>query len=67
MKEEFSQKIIGSINLIFDPEDKKKLQPLFGKINFIIRFISNLSGKIQPFSPLLKLEADQEFVWRKEQ
>ena len=27
------------------------------------RFISNLSGKIQPFSSLLKLKADQKFMW----
>jgi len=40
---------------------------LIGKINFIRQFISNLSGKIHAFSPLLKLETDQEFVWRKEQ
>ena len=35
---------------------------MIGKINFIRRFIANLSGKIQPFSPLLKLKADQKFV-----
>jgi len=40
---------------------------LIGKINFIGRFISNLSGKIHAFSPLLKLKAGQEFVWGKEQ
>ena len=36
---------------------------MIGKINFIRRFITNLSGKIQSFSPLLKLKADQKFVW----
>jgi len=40
---------------------------LIGKINFVRRFISNLSDKIQAFSPLLKLKAGQEFVWGKEQ
>jgi len=40
---------------------------LIGKVNFIRRFISNLSGKIHAFNPLLKLKADQEFVWGKEQ
>ena len=35
---------------------------MIGKINFIRRFISNLSGKIKTFSPLLKLKADQEFL-----
>jgi len=49
------------------PETKVELQSLIGKINFIQRFIANLSGKIQLFSSLLKLKADQEFVWGKAQ
>ena len=36
---------------------------MLGKINFIKRFISNLSKRILPFSPLLKLKNDQEFKW----
>ena len=40
---------------------------MIGKINFIRRFISNLFGKIQPFNPLLKLKANQDFFWGKEQ
>jgi len=32
---------------------KKELQSLLGKINFLRRFISNLSGKTQAYSPLL--------------
>jgi hypothetical protein len=49
------------------PANKTELQSLIGKINFIRRFISNLSGKIKAFSPLLKLKADQEFRWGDEQ
>jgi len=56
-----------AINKIVAPTNKTKLQYLIGKINFIRRFISNLSGKIRAFSPLLKLKADQEFVWGREQ
>ena len=41
----------------------KELQSLLGKINFIRRFISNLSERVMPFSPLLKLKNDQEFKW----
>jgi len=55
------------VNKIVAPTNKTELQSLIGKINFIRRFISNLSGKIRAFSPLLKLKADQEFVWGKEQ
>ena len=42
---------------------KIELQSLLGKINFIRRFISNLSERFLPFSPLLKLKNDQEFKW----
>jgi hypothetical protein len=40
---------------------------LIGKINFIRRSISNLSERIQPFTPLLKLKADRKFIWGEEQ
>ena len=57
------QKSITTIKQVVAPINKTELQSLMGKINFIRRFISNLSGKVQPFNPLLKLKADQEFVW----
>ena len=60
---EISQKTITAINKVVAPETKVELQSLIGKINFVQRFIANLSGKIQPFSSLLKLKADQKFVW----
>jgi hypothetical protein len=31
------------------------------------RFISNLSQKVLPFSPLLRIKKDQKFVWGDEQ
>lgn len=49
------------------PSMKKQLQYLLGKINFLRRFISNLNGKTQSFSPLLRLKKDNDFVWRNEQ
>ena len=52
-----------AINEAVPPTNKTPLQSLVSKINFIRRFISNLSEKILPFSPLLKLKADQEFKW----
>jgi hypothetical protein len=64
---EISRKSIDTINKVVAHVNKTKLQYLIGKINFIRRFISNLSGKIKAFSPLLKLKADQEFVWEAEQ
>ncbi|CAJ2657404.1 unnamed protein product [Trifolium pratense] len=49
------------------PGTKKQLQSLLGKINFLRRFISNLSGKAQPFSPLLRLKKGDVFEWGTEQ
>jgi len=42
---EISRRSIDAINIVA-PTDKTELQSLIGKINFIRRFISNLSGKI---------------------
>jgi hypothetical protein len=53
---EISRKSIDVINKVVAPADKTKLQSLISKSNFIRRFISNLSGKIKAFSPLLKLK-----------
>ena len=38
------------------PLTKKELQSLLGKINYLKRFISNLSGRTEAFSPLLRLK-----------
>ena len=45
------------------PTTKKELQHLIGKINFVRRFISNLSGRIEPFMALVKIKSDDEFHW----
>nr|KYP59851.1 Transposon Ty3-G Gag-Pol polyprotein [Cajanus cajan] len=48
------------------PSNKKELQSLLGKVNFLRRFISNFSGKTKVFSPLLRLKKEQEFCWNEE-
>ncbi|CAL2239241.1 unnamed protein product [Prunus armeniaca] len=48
------------------PRNKKELQSLLGKINFLRRFISNIAGKIQPFSSLLRLKQEQTFKWEEQ-
>uniref|UniRef100_A0A151UFP1 Retrotransposable element Tf2 n=2 Tax=Cajanus cajan TaxID=3821 RepID=A0A151UFP1_CAJCA len=48
------------------PSNKKELQSLLGKVNFLRRFISNFSGKTKVFSPLLRLKKEQEFQWNEE-
>jgi hypothetical protein len=49
------------------PTTKRELQQLIGKINFVRRFISNLSERIEPFMDLVKIKADEEFRWGAEQ
>ena len=60
---EIGQKSIKAIDEPVPPTNKIELQSLLDKINFIRRFISNMSERILPFSPLLKLKNDQEFKW----
>nr|KYP59343.1 Retrovirus-related Pol polyprotein from transposon opus [Cajanus cajan] len=48
------------------PSNKKELQSLLGKVNFLRRFISNLSRKTKVFSCLLHLKKEQEFQWNEE-
>lgn len=45
-----------------EPSTKKELQSLLGKINFLRRFISKLSGKTRAFYPLLRLKKEG-FEW----
>jgi hypothetical protein len=46
---------------------KRELQQLIGKINFVRRFISNLSRRMEPFMDLVKIKVDEEFHWGVEQ
>ena len=54
-------KSMKAIDEVVPLTTKIELQSLLGKINFISRFISHLSKRVLPFSPLLKLKNDQEF------
>jgi hypothetical protein len=56
-----------AVRTIVPPTTKRELQQLIGKINFIRRFISNLSGWIEPFMDLVNIKVDEEFRWGAEQ
>jgi hypothetical protein len=56
-----------AVRTMVPPTTKRELQQLIGKINFIRRFISNLSGWIEPFMDMVKIKADDEFRWGAEQ
>jgi len=45
------------------PTCKKDLQKFLGKMNFLRRFISNLSGKIDAFTPIFQLKNEIKFTW----
>ena len=34
-----------------------------GKVNYLRRFIVNLTGKVDAFTPILRLKNDDEFTW----
>jgi hypothetical protein len=50
-----------AVKIMVSPTTKKELQQLIGKINFVKKFISNLSGRIEPFMELVKIKAHDEF------
>jgi hypothetical protein len=64
---EVGKKSMKAIDEVVPPTNLKKLQSLLGKINFARRFISNLSQKVLPFSPLLRIKKGQKFVSGDEQ
>ena len=49
------------------PACKKDLQKFLGKVSYLRRFISNLSRKIDAFTPILWLKNETEFTWGAEQ
>jgi hypothetical protein len=54
---------IKSIQNVGPPTCKVKVQKFLGKVNYLRRFISNLAGKIDAFTPILRLKNDAEFAW----
>jgi hypothetical protein len=52
-----------AVQTMVPPTTKRELQQLIGKINFVRRFISNLSGQIESFMELVKIKANEEFCW----
>jgi hypothetical protein len=52
-----------AVRTMVPPTTKRELQQLNDKINFVRRFISNLSGQIEPFMDLVKIKVNEEFRW----
>jgi hypothetical protein len=60
---EIDPKKIEAIQSVKAPTCKKDLQKFLGKVNYLRRFICNLSGKVNAFTPLLRLKNDVDFTW----
>ncbi|KAM1343604.1 hypothetical protein ACFX2F_007784 [Malus domestica] len=60
---EMDQSKIKAIQSMPEPRNLHELKSLQGRLAFIRRFISNLAGRCQPFSRLMK--KDVPFVWDK--
>ena len=60
---EIDPKRIDAMKRVEAPTCKKDLQKFLGKVNCLRRFISNLSGKIDAFTPILRLKNEAEFTW----
>jgi hypothetical protein len=60
---EIDPKKIESINKVQPPQCKSDMQQFLGKLNYLRRFIFNLSGKISAFAPILWLKNEVEFTW----
>jgi hypothetical protein len=58
---------IESINKVQPLQCKNDMQKFLGKVNYLIRFISNLSEKISAFAPILRLKNEAEFTWGADQ
>jgi hypothetical protein len=61
--DEIGPKKIESIKKVQAPSSKKELQRFLGKVNYLRRFICNFSGKVDAFTPLLRLKSGSEFSW----
>jgi hypothetical protein len=53
---------IESTNKMQPPECKNDMQKFLEKLNYLRRFISNLSEKISAFSPILQLKNEAKFT-----
>jgi hypothetical protein len=59
---EIDFKKIEAIQNVKAPACIKDLKNFLGKVNYMRRFICNLSGKVNVFTPLLRLKNDVDFT-----
>jgi hypothetical protein len=54
---------IRAIQNIGAPTSKLEMQKFLDKVNYLWTFISNLVGKINAFTPILRLKGNANFTW----
>ena len=59
---EIDPKRIEATKKVEAPTCKRDLQKFLDKVNFLRRLISNLSGKIDAYTPILRLKNEAEFT-----
>jgi hypothetical protein len=64
---EIDPKWVESMKKVKATTCKKEVQSFLDKVNYLRRFISNLSGRVKAFTPILWLKNDAEFIWGVEQ
>jgi hypothetical protein len=42
---------------------KLEIQKFLDKVNYLLRFITNLVGKVDAFTPILRLKNSVDFTW----
>ena len=60
---EIDPKKIVAIQKVEAPTCKRDMQKFLGKVNYLRRFRANLSGKVDAFTPILRLKNDVDFTW----
>ena len=64
---EIDPKRVEAMKCVEAPTCKNDLQKFLGKVNYLRRFIFNLSVKIDSFTPIFWLKDEAEFTWGAEQ
>jgi len=54
---------IEAIRKLTPPMTKLEVQKFLGKVNYLWRFILNLAGRVDAFTPILRLKNDADFAW----
>jgi hypothetical protein len=60
---EIDPKKIDSMQKVQPLQSKNDMQKFLGKLNYLRRFISNLSWKISVFVTILRLKNEADFTW----